>query len=267
MPSAEAHVTTDRANRYLTQLCSHLNHMDRMRRQRPASHDRGHGGDPGEGPTPPTVQHVNQSDTDGSVRFTGGLCTLHATVDTLTLRIDADDEATLQRLRNGITKRLEKVGRRDQLTVTWHRADTASTPGGRIARTSPPAATTRPDKPWWRRASRSTLAIAALAVLVIVGHAGVFGSLLAASVFEKWGLGVLAALIIVKILIGGLHLLGGGFALRRGTTLLANRRQTRHSPLRHLTRGHSRPDPAPATSTISPAPDQTSAAASHQHRT
>jgi hypothetical protein len=85
--------------------------MGQMRHRPPA----GHGG----GQMPPEVQHVEYSDTDGTIRFANGLCTLRATSDTLTLRVDADDEDTLWRLQKGIAGRVEKIGRRDQLTVTW----------------------------------------------------------------------------------------------------------------------------------------------------
>lgn len=246
MPSAEAHVATDRASRYLTQLCSHLNHMGPGR--------AGHGGDPGNdhraGPTRPTVEHVDHSDAYGSIRFTGGSCTLRATADLLTLRIDAEDDDSLRRLQDGLTTRLEKIGRRDQLMVTWQQTDTAPTPNPHTVRTPPQPAPIPPDKPRWRRGWRSTLGLVTLAALVIVGHAGVFGSLLAVSVVEKWGLGVVVVLIVVKVLVGGLHVLGGGFALRRGSTLLPHRWQMRHSPLRHMNRGRADPD-------------QTTAATSH----
>jgi len=257
MPTAEAHVATDRAGRYLDQLCSHLNHMGRMR-QRSTGHD---GGDHGEGPARPTVERVDHSDTDGSIRFTGGLCTLRATADTLTLRVDADDEDILQRLQNGLTTRLEKIGRRDELTVIWHRSETVPAPDGQTIN-----AETAVAKPWWRRGWRSTIGLGAFAVLVIVGHAGLFGGVMAASVFQKWGLGVVVALIVVKVLIGGMHVLGGGFALRRGRTLLPSRWRMRHLPRPRRTRGHSRPSHTPANPTSSSDSDRAVAATNHPER-
>jgi hypothetical protein len=41
---------------------------------------------------------------------------------TLTLRADAPDEESLTRLQDMIAGRLEKFGRRENLSVTWHPA-------------------------------------------------------------------------------------------------------------------------------------------------
>lgn len=113
MPTAEAQVTTDRASRYLVQLCRHLGRMSRMR----------HGGE-----SPPAVEHVDRSDTTGTIRFTHGTCTLHATDDVLTLRIEADDEDSLRQLQQGIARRLGTIGRRDELTVHWRQLPAAEDP-------------------------------------------------------------------------------------------------------------------------------------------
>lgn len=212
MPTAEAAVPTERAGRYLVQLCRHLNSIAAMRHH----HLDHHGNDR----VPPTVEHVDCSDTYGTVRFTTGLCTLLATADRLTLRLDADDEPTLQRLRDGIARRIEKIGRRDHLTVTWQQhthspsqaAREAPKAASALAPSWPPAGQRR------RRGWLSTLGLAALAALIITAHFGLLGGLLAASIVEKWGLALIAALITVKILIAGLHLLAGGIALRRGIT-------------------------------------------------
>lgn len=210
MPTAEAVVPTERAGRYLMQLCRHLNSMSAMR------HHLDHHGN---GRMPPRVQHVDCSDTYGTVRFTTGLCTLLATADRLTLRLDADDEPTLQRLRDGIARRIENIGRRDHLTVTWqhahspsHAAREAPEAASALAPSGPPAGQRR------RRGWLSTLGLAALAALIITAHFGMLGGLLAASIVEKWGLALIVALITVKILIAGLHILAGGIALRRGMT-------------------------------------------------
>lgn len=65
------------------------------------------------------MEHVDYSETRGIVRFAQGRWTLGATSDTLTLRVEADDEDALRRLQEGISGRLEKIGRRDRLKVTW----------------------------------------------------------------------------------------------------------------------------------------------------
>jgi hypothetical protein len=115
MNAAVAQIPTERASRYLEQLCRHLGQMSRMRHPAPAGH-RG-------GQAPPPVQHVDWSDTSGEIRFTDGTCTLHATPTELLLRVDADDEDSLRRLQDGITRRLATIGRRDHLTVDWQRPD------------------------------------------------------------------------------------------------------------------------------------------------
>ncbi|SEG92785.1 hypothetical protein SAMN05216223_12696 [Actinacidiphila yanglinensis] len=118
MPTAEARLATDRASRYLVQLCSHLGRMDRMDHHPHGGHGA-HGGH-AQDPTAPAVQHVDHTDTHGIVRFADGRWTLHATADTLTLRVDADDEAALSRLRDGISERITRIGRRDGLKAHWH---------------------------------------------------------------------------------------------------------------------------------------------------
>jgi len=50
-----------------------------------------------------------------------GQWTGRATPDTLTLRAEATDEKNLQRIQDLLAGRLEKIGRRDHLTVTWQR--------------------------------------------------------------------------------------------------------------------------------------------------
>jgi hypothetical protein len=109
MPSTEAHVGTERAARYLVQFCHHLGEMGRM----PAHHH-------GDGGAPPVV---SCTETSGEIRFEGGRCTLEAGPDALFLRLDAADDATLRRLRDSIGSRLETIGRRDGLTVTWRQPE------------------------------------------------------------------------------------------------------------------------------------------------
>jgi hypothetical protein len=116
MPSAEAHVLTDRATRYLAQLCKHAaavggdQHGPRMHRGDFAAQ-------------PQTPVHVEWSDTRGIITTPWGRCTVAAEAAALTLRIDASDEDGLQRIRNVITRDLDRFGRRDGLTLTWSALD------------------------------------------------------------------------------------------------------------------------------------------------
>jgi hypothetical protein len=111
MYSSQATVATDRASRYLTQLGRHTGQMSRLAFHRTMRH--------GQGGAPPEVGHSEFSDTDAVITFGQGRCTLHATDDTLTLHAEADDLEQLRRIQDGITRRLERISRRDQLTVAW----------------------------------------------------------------------------------------------------------------------------------------------------
>ncbi|MGW0964766.1 DUF2218 domain-containing protein [Streptomyces sp. NPDC002516] len=125
MPTAVTRLATDRASRYLVQLCSHLRQMPHLSHRTP-------GGGHGEGGTRPEVRQVEFTDTHGTVRFSEGLWTLEATADALTLRVDAEDEDALRRLQDGIAARIEKIGRRGGLRVQWRQAG-ADTPPQREA--------------------------------------------------------------------------------------------------------------------------------------
>jgi hypothetical protein len=113
MPDAVAHVETDRASRHLVQLCTHVSkmgqHLPRL---------RSHGGS---GHVTPEVQNVEWSDTDGTISFGLGRCTLHASPNELILRVEAPDEESLRRLQDLVGHRLEAIGSRDHLLVQWQR--------------------------------------------------------------------------------------------------------------------------------------------------
>ena len=112
MPSAEAHVQTSSAGRYLARLCQHAGKMGRPQRHRPRAH-RSSGG-------PPEVLHAECSETEGSIVLSWGRCVLQADPGSLTLHADAADEESLTRIQDMIAGRLEKFGRRENLSVTWH---------------------------------------------------------------------------------------------------------------------------------------------------
>lgn len=226
MPSVDAHIPTERASRYLAQLCRHLNQMSRMRHQSPAAH-----GDQ----APPAVRQVDWSDTAGTIRFSQGTCTLRATPDALALRVDADDEVALQRLQDGVTRRLETIGRRDRLTVHWRQSDPApGLPVDAAAAMSVPTDDTPAQRP--RRLIRG-LAVAGLAALAIAVHLGLLGTTLATSAWSSWGVNIVLGLILVKVVIVGVHVLLGRVALRR-------RRATRHRTHGHAGSSAAADDPA-----------------------
>jgi hypothetical protein len=123
MLTAEARIDTERACRYLTQLCKHAAAMGGAQSHRPRVHLRGAIGR--------REVHVQADWTDnrGTLTFTPwGQCTLAADATVLTVRIEASDEDNLQRIRDVITRDLERFGRRDQLAVNWHQGDAQRTP-------------------------------------------------------------------------------------------------------------------------------------------
>jgi hypothetical protein len=96
---AEATVATDRPSRYLVQLCRHI----KLAAQR----------------NPLMQADVECSDDRGLISFGWGRCTLRADPGVLTLRAEAPDQESLHQLEQRLGDRLQQVGRRDRLTVTW----------------------------------------------------------------------------------------------------------------------------------------------------
>jgi hypothetical protein len=96
---AEAHVETERSSRYLVQLCQHVDKAGRAHPQMRA--------------------HIEWSDDRGVISLDWGRCTLRALPGVLTLRAEAPDEDTLRRIEHGVGERLQRIGMRDHLTVTW----------------------------------------------------------------------------------------------------------------------------------------------------
>jgi hypothetical protein len=122
MLSAEAAVKTEHPSRYLVQLCTHASKLGGHLRHRPRSH--------ASGDEPPEVRHAEWSDADGTVTLNWGRWTMHAADGLLTMRAEADSEENLQQIQDLVTVRLETIGRRDHLTVNWHRTQApAAAPG------------------------------------------------------------------------------------------------------------------------------------------
>jgi hypothetical protein len=122
MLTAQAAVDTEHPRRYLVQLCTHASKMGGHVLHQPRSHAGGDG--------PPEMRHAEWTDTDGVVTLSWGRWTMHATPGMLTLRAEADSEENLRRIQDLVTGRLEKFGRRDHLTVNWHRTrGPAAAPG------------------------------------------------------------------------------------------------------------------------------------------
>ena len=111
--TATARVATSRAARYLAHLCEHTSKLSRHT-SLTHGHDRS-------GPLP---QQAQWSGTDAVIDFGNGRCTLHATSEALEIRAEAADTQLLLRIQDALTGRLEQIGRRDHLTVTWTQVPT-----------------------------------------------------------------------------------------------------------------------------------------------
>jgi hypothetical protein len=194
MLTAEGRVETERASRYLDQLCRHAQQMGSHPHYRPGAH--------GSGDThrPPEVHHVERSDTDGTVRLSLGQWTLRATPDALVLRIEADSEANLRRMRELITSRVEKIGRRDHLTVAWQQREAPAALPGTDEQTGAPHPKLHGHA--GGTTNRWTLrAVVGVVALMAVAHLVLGGSVLAAWKWLGWGAGaVVAAVLLAKVI-------------------------------------------------------------------
>jgi hypothetical protein len=120
MLAAEALVQTEHPVRYLAQLCKHASKMAGHLPHRPRGHNGG---------GPPEIRHAECSATSGIITLNWGRWTMQATPGTLRLRAEAGNQEDLQRIQDLLTARMEKIGRRDQLTVTWQPAEAPTAPG------------------------------------------------------------------------------------------------------------------------------------------
>jgi hypothetical protein len=121
MLTAEARIQTSQPSRYLIQLCRHASSINhKILRHAGRAQAR------------PEIQHVEWSDSHGTLDLGWGRCTLHAEPGALTVRAEAASEETLQRLQDLIARNLERFGRREQLKVSWERP---GTPAARVRET------------------------------------------------------------------------------------------------------------------------------------
>ena len=125
MPTAEADVQTEHAASYLARLCGHAGKMGAAGQRlhhRPRSHARGG--------APPEVQHVECSGTEGTVNLNWGRWSMRAWPGRLEVRAEAADEERLRQIQDLITARLQKFGRRENLTVNWQQPQPDTTERG-----------------------------------------------------------------------------------------------------------------------------------------
>lgn len=170
---------------------------------------------------PPGVDHVDSSDTFGTVRFVQGQLALQANADTLTLRVEAADEDSLRRLQDGVGARLHKIGRRDQLTLTWHRLETSPESPGHSAHGTDPAAGPGGGKRRWR--SRiGWVGLVGAGALIVAAHVGLGGAVLATAAWTGWVDNVLLASILGTVVFLAAHVIAGRYAFRRGKAVHAH---------------------------------------------
>lgn len=187
MPTAEAHVRTDRPSRYLIQLCRHASQMGQQLRHRPRSHDSGD--------APPEVRHVEWSDTHGIVTLNCGRWTMQATPGTLGLRAEAADTETLRRIQDLLAARLGKIGRRENLKVTWQPTHApAPLPGDA---TGPPPAPI--PQAVARRSHRTTIGLTTAGALAIAVHLGLGGTTLASARWTGMAADIVLAALGLKV--------------------------------------------------------------------
>jgi hypothetical protein len=131
---------------------------------------------------------------------------MRATDDALILEAEATTADGLRRIQDGITRRLETIGRRDQLTVTWQPVlsgdDADSTPH-------------RPEAATPRRRHVMIIGLVAGALLIVALHLGLFGSRAAEMPWTKWGVNVIVGLLVVKGILIATHVVLARLAIRR----------------------------------------------------
>lgn len=196
---------------FLVNLVQLFRHAGKMRRHMPRLGSHGGGGH-----TPPEIQKVEWSDTHGIISVGWGTCTLRAVPGRLIVLVEAADEAGLQRLKSLIAHRLETIGSRDHLKVTWDAAEAPEaepSPLDDATEHARPAARRRLRWPW---GLGGIVAIAGPAAAVHSGltglgvavHVGVLGTVLAASrllganllVMVLVAAGFVAVLVLVMVL-------------------------------------------------------------------
>jgi hypothetical protein len=91
----EARVPTDRSAVYMKQLCRHFGHRVR----------------------------TDFTDEAGRIEFDFGVCELRAESDALVLTGTAEDDESAARLENVVGSHLERFAHREELQVSWSRAD------------------------------------------------------------------------------------------------------------------------------------------------
>ncbi|MEV0483487.1 DUF2218 domain-containing protein [Streptomyces sp. NPDC050508] len=189
MLTAEAHIATDRPGRYLAQLCKHFDNKGRHLSHRPRTHALPE--------VRPDQIQVEWSDNDGLLRLPWGQCILRAVPGALRVRVEAEDQENLGRLRDLVTTHLGRFSRRDPLRVEWQSSEASvDAPGEAVPTRRRPGGRTR-------------FLLIGVAVVAVAVHLALGGTVLAHTSWTGWAVGFLVTVVVAKAA------LVGGLALRR----------------------------------------------------
>jgi hypothetical protein len=136
----------------------------------------------------------------------------------LLLCVEADTESGLERIRDGIARRIEKVGRRDSLGVTWTRAEQADL---ELPEGDPTGHRVHGPRLHGRG---TTMGLMAGGAVVVAVHLGLGGATPASSGWTGWAADAILIAVLIKLAFMGGHLTLGRVALRRGKAFRASRR-------------------------------------------
>jgi hypothetical protein len=108
MTTLRGEMATSNADRYIGQLCDHLEKLSG------GSHGHGHGGTGG-----PPVASVEGTATGALLRFPWGTCELTGESGALLVTIEAVDDQSATMAREMIGTRLNNFGNREGATLDW----------------------------------------------------------------------------------------------------------------------------------------------------
>ncbi len=197
MVTAHARIPTDRAGRYLVQLCRHAA-MIGAGSHAPNGHRSAR-----------SDMHVvaDWSESAGTITFDPwGHCVLTATADSLDVHIDAADNGHLHKIEDIIGNNLERMSHRNPLAVQWIHEETPIPSGTETGGRTP--------KP--PRRSKVRIVVIAVVVAMFIGAHFLLGGSLATDLRLTGAAGLLAlGLLIFKL--ATMALAGRGLmALGRG---------------------------------------------------
>lgn len=126
MLTADGKIETERASKYLVQLCRHLSHPGGHLAKLAGHHMTAalrHRGGMDHGEVAALAGHTKVEWTPDRGVITFGWrarCELLAQDGSLVLRLEAEDTAGLQRAQEAISRNVERLGQREELRLSWN---------------------------------------------------------------------------------------------------------------------------------------------------